>query len=1176
MNQTQTKKSMTKTRLILTTLGLMVLVLVLILYSFPYLINYFVSPEVLIQNTTKALESLSGADIEIGQAKLSMLEGVTFRHVRVRVPEAKRKLEPSFSDDDGLLLKADSVVVKLRRKGILGLDFGLGAIVVRKPEFHLVRMEPENKWNWQMLFAGPAKGPAKKRTFGIGPPITLEEGKIVLTEIRGWKRLSLGDVYFTANAQPQQLKAFYRIDLQTWTVHGPGPNILIDFNTRTSEILSGSMETIAVSNIEQMLPEPLKGWWKKFHLIGKIAVSEIRYKPDSSRRIVLTLENVNTRVPVSKLELDSDSEKSLFNLSELNGRVILDGEELEISEMTGKLNGATCRISGKMSKCLTQPETSPFELKVACDGFVCPEYTDAGVAAYMEKMIPWNIRSFFHDFKPTGKLGFDLAVSRPTDQPEDVHISGKIVGQGCSAEYYKFPYRVKDINGTVDIVDGRFQLNDLQCKTDSGSAVVSGSISDPTSNAEVVLKIDSKRTALDAQLRSALNEQYQAIFEKFKPAGFADTHIELYCPYGGDQTWKTLIDAKIFEVSAVYEGFRYPVSDVKGRLKFTNDKLDMENISGRHGGASFTLSGVVEHFQNMNPSVRLNLSAEKVSIDRMLIDSLPAETGQFIRDCRLTGKTSIQGSLTKSAGSPFDYLLHCRLENAGFQPRDFPYALKNLKGDLTLKPKTIVMEKLVSQSGEETIKVSGQVLSGEQQGELSLEVDAEQLPLTDSLRDAIPLSARQFWTKLKPAGKINGRAEIHHRLGEPWKWLIDLKVLDGEIRYENTSPITGIFGQIIFAPGKIDFKNMVGITDEKASIRFSGNVTNDEKRIFADFQKLEIDRIGVNDGLLSTLVGEKMVKSFGWTAGGTANCRLKDLQIEYESDKSNRWGFTGDLNFQDVRMGVFDKKPVTVRYSGPFEWQGPEIRFGLDGKMELSSLNWHDYGITAVQATLKKELNDQTLNIGNLRGQCNGGQITGIAKLKFAETETRYGLQLTLDNIDAARMMNLKRGGSEIRGKMKGEIYLVGNFGEKYSQLGGGTLQITGAEVLKVPLMEKIYEEVSREPPNLASFHDIVIQFALEKYLVKIVDVELTGPNISLIGSGDVNISNKRINLDLVVGVPKSLNNLPILPEIMEGASREISQIEVHGTTDSPQIKVQSMKDISDTLKTFFSGKTVR
>jgi len=172
--QTQTRKSTTKTRLILTTLGLIVLVLVIILFSFPYLINYLVSPEVLIQNTTQALESLTGADIEISQANLSMLEGVTFRNVRVFVPEGKLKLSPAFSEEDRLLLQADLVRVKLRRKGIFGLDFRLGAVVVQKPEFHLARTNPGDRWNWQMLFAGPATGPAKKHSFGIGPPITLE------------------------------------------------------------------------------------------------------------------------------------------------------------------------------------------------------------------------------------------------------------------------------------------------------------------------------------------------------------------------------------------------------------------------------------------------------------------------------------------------------------------------------------------------------------------------------------------------------------------------------------------------------------------------------------------------------------------------------------------------------------------------------------------------------------------------------------------------------------------------------------------------------------------------------------------------------------------------------------------------------------------------------------------
>jgi hypothetical protein len=340
--------------------------------------------------------------------------------------------------------------------------------------------------------------------------------------------------------------------------------------------------------------------------------------------------------------------------------------------------------------------------------------------------------------------------------------------------------------------------------------------------------------------------------------------------------------------------------------------------------------------------------------------------------------------------------------------------------------------------------------------------------------------------------------------------------------------------------------------------------------------RLEIDRIGVSEGFLSTLIGQKVVDSFKWTPGGTARCRFKNLLIELKPDNSQQWSFAGDFSFHDVKMAVFGNSPTTMNYVGSFTWQSKDANFGLDGKIDLTTLNWDDRKLENIHSTMKKELSSETLNIDGLRGRYAGGQISGIARMNFLEKETRYGLQLTLDNLDAATVMNLKKGKSEIQGKMKGEIYMVGTLGQKYSQIGGGLLQITGAEVLKVPLMAQIYEEVNKDTPNLTSFHDITMQYALERYQVGIEHLELIGPTLSLVGSGDYNISNKRINLDLISGTPKSLNKVPLLPELMQGASREISQIEVHGTLDNPQIKVQPMKDISDTLKTFFNGKTIR
>jgi hypothetical protein len=1170
----KTTKKMTTKRLILP--GVLVLLLILVggVLLLPYLIQYFVSPELLIRNTTQALEELTGAEIEIGQAQLSVIEGVTFHEVRVLLPKDKRKLEPGFDPQDALLLQAKTLHVKLRRKGLLGLSFRLGEIAVDKPEFHLTRLQAEGKWNWQLLFAEPASAPATQPTFNLGPPIILNNGKIILTDIQSDGRRCLGEIRFDAQARPKNHNAFYRLDLQTRSEQAPGPKLSLDFDHHNGHVLSGRVDPITLNNLQHFLPEPGKGWLKQLRAAGEIAVTEIRYAPPSPLRVVLTLNKVRTKVPLTRQEFDLDAKTAFVNLSKMNGRIILDGDELACSELTGKLNDAPCTIDGRLP-INADPADAPFDLRLACTGFVIPEYTDPATRKYIDAYLPWRLRKFFSDFKAIGLADFDLACRRDPDLPFGFVLNGQIMPQHCSAEYFKFPYRVNNITGSVDITDNRFHLNNLTGSTNPGIVVVSGTISDPSNCAEITLKIESTRTVIDDKLLQALSPQDQKIFNQFNPTGFADTHIELHNPPGFQMPWETAIDADFTDTSALYDKFPYPVDHLQGRLTIRNNKLELKNITGRHRSARFTLNGTIENPKSPSPVVQLDLAAKNVPIDDALASALPAATRQIVQNCRLTGTTDIEGSLTQQPGSPLDYTIRCDLDNAGLQPREFPYPLTNMNGRLILTPQTVVIDNIHTENGDQTIAATGRVDFRDHQSETALEITAQRLPLDDALFEALPPTAQEVWNHLNPKGKIDVRAVLNFKPNQPWSGDVKLNLLDAAVSYKTLAPITGLWGQVAFTPERIELKNITGKVAGKAPLWLAGSITNTPKSTQVDMTQLEVKDVPIDKGLLETLVGKSVTDRFQWTPGGTATCRLGRVRTDLLSDNSRKWQITGQMHFQDVRMALFDESPTRLDYTGDIAWLAPKGEFALDGQLDLKTLNWNGRQVENIQAQLKKPLDSILLNVDPLSARYAQGQISGIAKLKFLDKETRYGLQLTVDNLDAGTAIGIKEGKESISGRMKGELYLEGTVGQKYSRLGGGVLQITGAEVFKVPLMARIYEKLRHEPPNLATFHDVTARFALEKYKVNFLHIELIGPTLSLIGSGDLNISNDRLNLDLVAGSPQSLKNVPLLPELMQGASREISQIEIHGKTDNPTITVRPLKDISDTVKSFFNGKTV-
>jgi hypothetical protein len=1156
-------------------LGLSSLIVLGGLIILPYVVNYYFSPDQLVKSITQSIESLTGTRIRIGESKLSLIDGVTFSNVKVLVPPEKLKTTPELTAEDALLLRASTFHIKLRRSGFLGLKFRLGMITVDNPEFHFTHVPARNIWNWQALFNKSTSKPGEQKHLNISPPIVLNNGKIVLSRIDGGSRISLGEFFFSAQATPQNHKEFYRINLKTWTPQAAGPTIELDVAQKNFEVLTGSMQAIPLNDLQANLPEIAKNWSKQLHLSGKISVSEFAYKHQGSPRIVLMLDGVKAKVPLTQNELESPSEIAFFNLSDLTGKVVLDNGKIIIPELAGRLNGSKCKINGELRSGLNKTQTPDFTLAIACEGFDCPKYTDPAEQKYIETNIPWKLRCFFHDFKPIGRLNFKLVVdSRPDKQPAFT-ISGLIVPLGLSAEYFKFPYRVDQITGSVKITNGRFELINLDGKTGPGKVLVNGTVSEASKYAEINLDITSRQTPLCPKLLAALPDRYKAIFIQFNPMGFADTRIRLYQPYGLNQPWKTDIVAQLSETSATYKAFPYKIHNVSGTLDLKNNLLELKNISGRHGKANFTLAGSVEQINTRAPSVKLDIFAQQVPIDADLVKVLPQSTQRMVRDCSLTGNADIRGTIVKPSGKAVDYRFDCDITQGKACYKDFPYPLENFSGQFTITPTNVQVNKFDYIKESQRISAQGSVSLGRIPAEVSLKIEAENIPADGTLRNALATDRQKLWDEFSPSGLINAKVDLIRQKNQPWDWQVVVDLEKNSVNYKQIEPVTELTGQVTIKPGRTMLNQITGLCEGKYPLGFDATIENTPQKTTVIFDNFQAQKIAVSESFLSA-IGKDASEFFKCKPGGAINCSLSNVKIELAQEKLRSWEVLGKLSFEQVRMELFNAKaPTNLEYIGHVS-QSTDGKFAIDGSLNVETLNWNNRKIENLRTHLAKKINDPIMIVDPLRAEYANGEIYGLAKVQFIGRKSTYGLQLTLDNIDAASALDLDMSKHIINGKMSGEIFLLGTFGNKADQVGGGMLQVCGAEVLKVPMMAQIYRSVSKEPPNLASFHDITAQFSLEKYMLKIQHVELVGPSFSLIGQGQINISNDRIILDLVSGTPKRLRNLPVLPELMQGAAQEISEIEIRGTTQKPTISARPLKNISETLKTFFDGKAVR
>ncbi len=1181
-------KKLKRKILILSVSSLIIIIGIILL---PYLISFYFSPKRLIRNTTLAIEKFTGAKIKIERAKLSLNGKIIFYNVSVFVPPDKMQHEPMFSSEDAKLFDAKKFEINLKRRNFLSLKFSLKSINVINPKFHLAKIKyPDNrksKWNWEMLFYGITNAERERRQqkrFNVGPKITLQNGQIDLIEISAKNRLFMGQINFTASAIP--MKHFYRIMLKTWTTQNQGPVAFIDFDPLNGRILAGKMESISWKNLELTLPHPYKEFCKQYHLSGKIGMQLVGTEKAEQPQIILILEDVQACLPFSNTNTKNSKSVScnkLFMLSELNGKLIFYRKQVIIDNIQGKLNGAKCVINGIYEGYSSNLADIAFNIRIKADDFICPDYTDPKQYPIIEHQFPWKLRCLFHDFKPKGKVDMNITLTKKKGSSDNFLINGNVILKHISAEYFKFPYRADNITGKILIENNSFKLIGLKGESDGGKITLDGFISEPSKFSAVDIEIHTQHTPLNRKLFNALPPHYQKVWKMFNPKGYGNSDIILHRRAGKNQNWHRKITLVLTKAQGCYDKFKYPINNLSGVMYVENNTLYLRHLQGKDANASLEISGIVQHINTNKPQVNIKILAKNVPIDNTLINALPPQAGQLIRNCQLKGITDFDGELhsnnidkTNSDNSdnksPLNYTFKCKLKKIRICHKDFPYPIENLKGTLTITPKHVIINGVFARKDNQQLRASGKLILGQRHQEITLKIFADNIPIDSQLYKALNPTQKRIWNALAPSGKIKIEATLKQIKALPWKWHIIALPKQCQIKYEKFPPISNLTGVIEFSSNIITFKTIKG-TINNHPIILDGQLKSSNGRLTSNL-KLTIDEMPITEKFLSIFDSSDLTSKLKWTKGGTLRCNLTKLTIEHFPDGKQHWVMIGNLELRGASIAAFSSKPVNCEFDGQIEWQEKRQSFAINGNLTLDKFEWSNRVLKNLKCQITKRINSEMLHIKNITSKFAGGDISGLAELNLTGKQINYGIQLTLNNVEAGKALGIDNNKTqEIHGKMRGQIYLLGKVGAKYFKRAGGTLEIIGAQVLKIPLMQKVYASVKQKPPNLASFHNIILNFTIENYILKFQRITLIGPTLSLMGNGRINLSNKRIKLYLISAPPNSVNGFPILKELIQGASTELTEIEVHGTTDKPIINAKPLKNISDTLKAFSEGQ---
>lgn len=1151
--------------------------------------RYYTSPERVAALARTVVEDLTGATLEIGNVEVDLSRGVTFYDLTVSLPAEKLDRQGAGEQGEAALLKVKSVRVVFDRNELFKLAFRAKQILVDGAEVYVTRREGQNRWNWQELFDAAVSKDRPSTGFAVGPTVKINDGQLLIGEFVDGEYCRRGRVGFSAEALPRG--QLYEVTIKSAVKEIDGPQVCFEFDPQASRVVSGRMTPIDWQGIEAIIPEPYRDLCRRLDPAGTFEVTQTKASGGGRAEIVLKFQGVRARIPLSKKEWEAPQRRWFINVDELAGRVVVTDDQIRLDELSGKVNGAQCRITGVIDVRRTNVRDSGFDLQLVARGFVSPDYLDPADREMIETVLPRKLRHFLNDFKPKGKFDMDLAISRQAGPDEKVSVSGRIQPDQVSAEFRKFPYRLDGISGTVELVKGGgFVLKDLTGESTGNAVTVNGTVSEPSRHAEIELSITTEKAPLDEKLFRALPPRYQRIWQMFNPSGHIAVRTHLVRSAGAEGKWKRDIDIELLNAALCYERFKYPLEEVSGRLTIVNRRLLLDQLKGRHGRGEVTISGVVEDHHTAKASSKFQLGAKNITIDEDLIAALPTAAGQMIRDCRLKGKCDLVGWLKIEPGRPWQYDLNCDLTDASVRHKDFPYPLEGLKGQLVITPDQVEI-KNIKMNGNETenvfgaddaraIRANGRVRFGQAGERVDLTIDADNLPLDSRLFNVLNDRQQSFWRKLSPTGRIDVHVQLSRSAKKQWTWRTDVNFDQTAMGPAKLPGISHMGGKVILDGRQAILESVTGKTETGAAFTCSGKIFTTDTATRAELA-LTIKDLPITAELLESAGGREVFSALKLQPGGSFSANLDRLEIDipHGDDENRQWSFQGAVDLKGASIETLAVGPADLLFRGTGQWISSTSRFALNGDAKLSRFDWRGRTVSDLSSRLVKRIDDPVLTLTDLSGRVGKGEVAGQVELKFLPDQTRYAMQLTLKDVPTAKILLIGTQASKsepIRGRMQGEVSLIGTLGRKHPDRGGGQIRIWAAEVLKVPLFARVYKAVKRKPPNLASFHDVRAEFILDKHMMDLRRIELEGTTLSMVGYGWINLSNDRLKLHLIFASPRRLRDIPLIKEILHRASEDLTEVEVAGPLNDPTVKATPLRHLSDALRSFLEGKHVR
>ncbi len=341
-----------------------------------------------------------------------------------------------------------------------------------------------------------------------------------------------------------------------------------------------------------------------------------------------------------------------------------------------------------------------------------------------------------------------------------------------------FPYPLENVTGKVMYAEGTLRSEQLSGM--AGGQPIQGSVQLTNAGGgqwvgEIVCKTLGA-IAVDEKLLSALTpvgaprSAAEAFVRTLNPAGVVQlTHASFKRSAMLGDTWHRTIDASVYNGKIRYDGFAYPIYEIRGRIEGEDDTWRLDQFEGRNSSGRILCNGSWLAVKNGPTPLDLQFRALAVQLDEELQQALPVDAQFLWKQLQPVGAVdAIDVHLVRpNSNAPVDLTVSVREESSTNQsngrslrlyPLEFPFWLTDVACNVTYSPGKIHIESASASNGASRILLKGDCTRDASKQRWIADMHwlpSTRLVVNNQFLQALPASIRQSLVRLDFRGPVS-------------------------------------------------------------------------------------------------------------------------------------------------------------------------------------------------------------------------------------------------------------------------------------------------------------------------------------------------------------------------------------------------------------------------------------